>query len=160
MRARLAGFCWMLAMATCSPVSSQEQGVWFWFSSCGASKLVLQAKLDSQVLYSATIPICRRERVDDARSGEAKTLSFFAKSVRAIRWQGYRDDEPVTKAGTPLTIDLWQAGAEPSALLIGVTVSDEHQIYMNTIHVAYPDRQSTTVLAKGLIIETHPLALE
>lgn len=148
----------MLAMGGCLPASSEEHGVWFWFSNCGAKTLFLEAKLDAEILYSSRIPICRARRDSDASSGEARTLSFSAKSSHSIRWHGYRDDEPVTKAGSALQLDLWQAGADPNALLIGVTVSDDHQIYMNTIHIADPDRQSATVLAKGFVINTRPLA--
>src|SRR5690349_15922023 len=143
-------------MASSSHASSAEERVWFWFSSCGATKLVLQVKLDAQLVYSSTIPICRRERDSDGGSGETKTLSFTSKPTHPIKWEGYRDDEPVTKAGTALTVDLWQAGADPGALLIGVTVSDSQQIYMNTIHIAYPDRPSSTTLADGFVIDTHP----
>jgi hypothetical protein len=159
-RSRFAALSCVLAMASCLPASSQEERVWFWFSSCGPSKLVLQAKLDSQLIYGATIPICRKERDRDDGSGENKTLSFSAKPAHAIKWEGYRDDNPITKAGTALTLDLWQAGADPGALLIGVTVSDGHQLYMNTIHIAYPDKPSSTVLADGLVIDTRPLAAE
>jgi hypothetical protein len=153
---RFAIFVCALAMGVSSVASNQEERVWFWFSSCGATQLVLQAELDGRLLYNETIPICRATRDGDVSTHQNNTISFPAKPARQIRWQGYRDDEPVTKAGHSLQVDLWQAGVDPNDLLIGVTVSDRHQIYMNTIHIAYPDKPSTTTLADGFVISTHP----
>lgn len=132
---------------------SQEQRVWFWFTSCGNEALVLQVTLDGEPLYRATIPICQATREDHTAS---EKVSFTFQPPRAIRWTGYRDDAPTTKAGQTLSADLWQAGADPNDLLLGVSVSDGRVVYMNAAHVAYPEKLNTTEIEKDLVVTTHP----
>jgi hypothetical protein len=140
------------------PVASQEQHVWFWFANCGAGTLILEIKLDGTLLYKSTIPICQATRDSADSRGESKKISFLVRPRRAIKWSGYQDADVTTKAGRPLNMDLWQSGADPGDLLLGVSVSDSHSIYMNTIHIAYPEKPSSTEIAEGLVISTHPVS--
>lgn len=103
-------------------------------------------------------PDMQADRQSAASRGESKNISLRMKPNRAIKWEGYRDDNPVTRAGYSLTVDLWEAGADPDDLLIGVSVSDGHQIYMNTIYVAFPDKPSSTEIATGLVVSTQPVS--
>ena len=140
------------------PASSQPNRVWFWFSNCGPQQLALNVTFDGSSLYRANIPICQATRTSTKSHAERRNISFAFKPSRAIKWEGYRDDNPVTSAGHPLTIDLWEAGADPDDLLIGVSVSDSHQIYMNTIHIAYPDKPSSSEIATGLVVSMAPIS--
>jgi hypothetical protein len=153
---RLAAWVCMLAIAVSAPSFGQEERVWYWFSNCGAVKLDLEVSLAGKLVYSSAIPICRAERDSDASTGHSRALSFQIKPSRPLKWEGYRDDEPITRAGQALTVDVWQAGTDPGALLMGVSVSDRRQIYMNTLHIAYPDKQSSTTVADGFVVSTRP----
>jgi len=148
----LLGF--VLAMAV-RPAASQEH-VWFWFANCGTGALVLEVKLDGALLYKSTIQICQASRDSAESRAENKKIAFPLKPLRAITWSGYRDTDVTTKAGHALDMNLWQAGADPNDLLLGVSVSDSHSIYMNTIHLAYPEKPNSTEIAKGLVVSTHP----
>jgi hypothetical protein len=117
----------------------------------------LELKLDGALLYRSTIPICQAPRESTESQGESKKISFVIQPRRTIRWSGYRDDAPTTRAKQPLKVDLWQSGADPNDLLIGMSVSNGRQIYMNSIHIAYPNKQSSTEMEKGLTIDTHPV---
>ena len=61
-----------------------------------------------------------------------------------------------TAAGRPLEVDLWEAGADPDALLIGAAVSDGDTLRMNTIHIAYPTKRAETEIAGGLFVVSNP----
>jgi hypothetical protein len=143
----------VIAMAG-QPAVSQEQRVWFWFASCGPEALVLEVKLDGTLLYSSTIPLCRANRGADR--GESPKISFSVQPRRAIEWSGYRDVDVTTTAGHSLHLDLWQAGADPDDLLIGISVSDVDSLYMNAIYIAYPKEPNSMEIAKGLVVSTHP----
>jgi hypothetical protein len=138
------------------PVVGQEQRVWFWFADCKSGALVLEVKLDGTLLQNYTIPICQANRDSVEGRAESRKISFPLQSSRAIKWSGYRAGSVITKAGHRLDVDLWQAGADPTDLLLGVSVSDSQSIYMNTIHIAYPEKPNSTVIAKGLVVTTRP----
>jgi len=144
-----------------SPTRSLELGavtlvpskVWFWFTDCGTEALVLDLTLDGKALYRSTIPVCAANREDHT---ESKKVSFSFVPSRAITWSGYRDEAPTTEAGQTLSADLWQAGADPNDLVVGISVSEGRVIYTNATHVAYLERPNTTEIEKGLLITTHP----
>jgi hypothetical protein len=75
-----------------------------------------------------------------------------------MKWSRSRTDQRTTKAGRRLDVDIWQAGADPSDILLGVSVSDSESVYINTIHIAYPEKPNTTLIADGLVVSTHPLS--
>jgi hypothetical protein len=136
------------------PVSSTVKNVWFCFSDCGARQLALQVTFDGASLYSSKVPICQ---ASPASKGEETRISLVLKPRRDIKWKwGNRDDNPITPAGHRLLVELWEAGADSDALLIGVSVSDGHQIYENTIHIAFPEKSSSTEIATGLVVSTTP----
>ena len=50
--------------------------------------------------------------------------------------------------------NIWQAGADPDALLLGVTfVSD--RVLLNSIHVAKPDTASASQVDRGVVLRAH-----
>ncbi|MGH2524649.1 MAG: hypothetical protein ACRDH2_19250, partial [Anaerolineales bacterium] len=75
---------------------------------------------------------------------------------RPIVWSGYRDIDDTTAATQLLEGNVWQAGADPDALLLGVTFMTPGRIAINTIHRARPRAADTTTIADGLIILTYP----
>jgi hypothetical protein len=151
-----APFALLLTCRLFAGETGQGESVWFWFANCGARALVLDVKLDGATLYSSTIPICQATRDGAESQGESRKVSFPFRPHRAIKWSGYRDSDVTTDASRPLHVDLWQAGADPNDLLIGVSVSDGKSIYMNTIYIAYPEKRSSTEIATGLVISTRP----
>jgi hypothetical protein len=138
-------------------MSAQEEPVWFWFATCGGPAMTLELQLDKVAIYQSTFPLCRAER-SSADSQARATAEFVFRPERAITWKGYRDNDVTSQANQRIEANLWQAGADPDSLLIGVTFSDDSQIYMNTIYIAYPSRREETSIADGLVIATYPAA--
>jgi len=138
--------------------AAAEAPVWFWYTSCGGPAMTLEVRFDKQVVYTASMPLCRMHRQAKTEEKPARVLDVPFEAPRSIKWEGYRDAPDITKQGQRLHLNLWQAGANPNDLIIGVSAIDNATIYMNTVHIAHPDRRDETEIAQGLVIVTYPSA--
>ncbi len=139
-------------------IASQEGPVWFWFGTCNGTALNLEVKFDQKLVYKSSFPICRTERAKIPDSISNKALDFVFISPRAITWKGYRDVDNITGPNQKLDGQIWLAGSDPDDLVLGVAFMSGKSIYMNTIHVADPDRKSVTEIERGLVIITEPFS--
>ncbi len=123
--------------------------VWTWSEQCsGNHKLGLTVRLERKVLYRGVLPICRGSR--DAENGQVK-FHFAGGHL----FQGeYR-----TRSTDSIEGDIWQAGGEPDALILGISFVTKNQILLNTLHLAWPNRQVSSELDRGLFITTYPIAM-
>ena len=144
-------------VAASAAFASQEGPVWFWFASCGGPTMMLEVRLDQRVIYKTSFPLCRAERSSTYSNGQNTRLRFSFTPGRAIIWTGYRDKAETTAPSQTLHGDIWLSGADPTDLLLGVSFSDKDSIYMNTIHIAYPDKPNQTEVASGLTVRTTPI---
>jgi len=158
MTARCAVLALGMLLVAGPQAAAQEGPVWSWFATCGGPAMAIEVRLDGATICKAEFPVCHadRERVESQGQWIGKIRFSFSPS-RSIIWKGYRDTTDITKAGQVLKADLWQAGADPDDLLIGVSFSDQNTIYMNTIHIAHPTRRDESEIAKGLTVVTYPL---
>jgi hypothetical protein len=148
-------FC---SFALASPALASEEGpVWFWFAECGGPTMRLEVQLDQKVIYTSSFPLCRAERSSTYSDGQKSKLQFSFTPGRPIVWTGYRDEDDTTGPGQALEGDIWLAGADPDDMMLGVGFIAEDTIYMNTIHIAYPDKPSQTEIASGLTVLTTPI---
>ena len=123
--------------------------VWTWSRRCnGDHKLGVTVRLDRKVLFRGAIPICRGNR--DAEDGRVE-FHFAGGHI----FQGeYR-----TRSTDSIEGDIWQAGGEPDALILGISFDTNKQILLNTLHIAKPEKQTSSELDKGLFITTYPVAI-
>ena len=128
---------------------SEATGTWHWFESCGGkNNLGLVVLLDGKAVYRSRFPVCRNN--GPTPTAEERKLVFHFKGGRVFQGE-YR-----TLPTQTIEANIWQAGADPNALLLGVTfVSD--RVLLNTIHVAKPDSTSESQLDRGIVIRTFPL---
>jgi hypothetical protein len=148
----------LLAAATADPVLAAEEGpVWFWFTTCGGPLMKLEVRLDQNVIHQSSFPLCRAERSSTHSRGQKKTLAFLFTASRSIIWAGYRDEDNITDPGQEIEGNIWLAGADPDAMILGVSFVSRGSIYMNTIHIAYPDRRHASEIEPGLVITTEPV---
>ena len=152
-----------LAPLTRPAPAQAEDPVWFWFKRCGGPTMHIQVRFDDKVIYEASFPICRAPRPSVAVQSAARSLHFFFTPDRAIVWKGYREDDDgssdqdsTTHPGQRLGGDIWLAGSDPNALILGVAFRTEESIYMNTLHIAHPDRLDRSEIASGLSVATTP----
>lgn len=129
--------------------SSAATGAWRWFQNCGGARnLGLVVTLDGKVVYRARFPVCRDN--GPTPTAEERKLVFHFKGGHVF--QGKYRTVPTQK----IEANIWQAGADPDALLLGVTfVSD--RVLLNTIHAAKPNSQSASRLDRGILVRTFPM---
>jgi hypothetical protein len=140
-------------------VTAEEGPVWFWLAACDGPALHLEVQLDGTTLHESVFPICRADRSSPVSQGQRiGKIHFTFTPGRAIVWEGYRDTRDTTKAGQPLDAEIWQAGADTDAILMGVSFSDTRYTYANTIHIAHPAGRDKSELATGLTVMTEPFA--
>jgi hypothetical protein len=140
-----------------SALASQEEPVWFWFATCGGPMMKLEVRLDQKILYQSSIPLCRAERSSVHSQGQARKLHFAFNAPRAIVWHGYRDKDDTINPNQAIEGNIWLAGADPDALLLGVSFGTHDSIYMNTIHLAHPTLRDVSEITSGLVVITDPL---
>jgi hypothetical protein len=51
---------------------------------------------------------------------------------------------------------IWQAGADPDDILLGVSFVAHDQVLLNTIHIVKPGEPTESKLDRGLVIKTYP----
>ena len=116
----------------------------------------LEVSLDGKVIHQATFAVCHRLR-SATSTNEKRMIEFSFVAPRAITWNGYLDEDNTTNVGAKLEADIWQAGADPDALILGLSFDSSNQIYMNTVHIARIDRSSQSEVEPGLVVRTYPI---
>jgi hypothetical protein len=83
-------------------------------------------------------------------TAEERKIVFHFKGGRIFQGE-YR-----TLPTQTIEANVWQAGADPDTLLLGVTfVSD--RVLLNTIHLAKPGSPSESQMDRGIVVKTFPL---
>lgn len=127
--------------------ASSPEIVWVWSPECHADqRLGVTVRLEGKVIYKNALPICR-----GARSAEAGRADFHIHGGHIFQGQ-YR-----TRASDPVEGDIWQAGGEQDGLILGVSFETKRQVLLNTLHVANPNKQTSSELDRGLSITTYPV---
>ena len=147
----------LLAVTSAARAGTDGGLVWYWFANCNGPEMAIAVNLDSETLYKSSFSICQARRASAPSQGQKTRVEFTFRPARRIEWHGYRDEGDKTEAHQPLTCSLWQAGADPNDLLIGVTFDDANGIHMNAIHIAKPAERTRSDIARGLVIETYPV---
>jgi len=135
------------ALAQQSTSSAEKaETVWTWSRQCDSNhKLGVTVRLDHKVLYRGVLAICRGSRdVEDGR------VEFHFAGGHLFQRE-YR-----TRSTDSIEGDIWQAGGEPDALILGISFATKKQILLNTLHIARPDMEMSSELDKGLLIRTYP----
>jgi hypothetical protein len=119
--------------------------------------MTLEVRLDGRPLHRSSFPLCLAQRESgDSQGQQVGRMEFFFQPKRRIVWSGYREKNDQTEATETLEVNVWQAGADPDGLTLGVSVMSHDRILMNTVHLAHPDRSNESSLAKGLVVTTYP----
>jgi hypothetical protein len=155
---RASGTCLALVFTVLIAASAVAQGpvsrldaretVWIWSNRCANDhRLDVTVRIGSKVLDHAILPICQGNR--DAEDGR---LSFHISGSELHR-HGYS-----RRSSDSIEADLWQAGGDPDALILGFSLESTGQIHLNTLHIAKPDAKVSSDFGRGLTITTFPVA--
>lgn len=131
-------------------LSSASASAWHWFEKCdGTRDLGLVVSLDGKAVYRSHFAVCRDN--GPTATAEERKIVFHFKGGHVFQRE-YR-----TLYTQTIEANIWQAGADPDSLMLGVTfVSD--RVLLNAIHVAKPDSASVTQLDRGIVVRTFPFA--
>jgi hypothetical protein len=136
-----------LCMTTANGITASDRSndeVWTWSDQCGTSKqITVELVVDGFRIYRRSIPICVVER-NSLPSGSSSTLLVTKRS---------HFGEP---SRTRLETDFWQAGGDIDAVILGVSFASANRVWLNTLHIALPDKLSEAELAKGVVVKTYP----
>jgi hypothetical protein len=134
------------AVAQQSRLPTNRDMVWTWSKHCdGEHRIGVTVRLGSKVLYRGVLPICRGSR--NVENGRAD-FHFAGGHI----FQGeYRTDSTDSIEG-----EIWQAGGDPGDLILGISFATSKRILLNTVHVARPDKETSSELDNGLFIATDP----
>ena len=137
-----------------SQTSSQpERSVWYWSGDCqGGRSMGLEVLLDGKSIYHMEFRPCLMDR--NAKNSESESrIRVFSFVSTGQTFQGTYH----TRKGERIEGNVWQAGADPDDLLLGLAFSTKHQILLNTIHIAKPDQTSRSQIDTDLVVRTYPL---
>src|SRR6266566_2162768 len=140
----------LLGQAT---ASAPDAVVWHWFGDCASGdSLALDVTLDGKAIYGSTFPICQARRRAIKPEPQQRILEF--RFDAAPRRFGTR-----SRVTDPQAIDanIWQAGAERNAIMLGVSFSTESLVLLNVRHLARADAATRTEHVRGLVITTRPV---
>ncbi len=158
---RIVAKCTLLlfTVLAASPAVTQQQSsaepeaggaVWTWSKRCnGDHKLGMSVRLDGKMLYRGILPICLGSR--DAEDGR---VEFHFAGGHTFQQREYR-----TRSTDSIEVDIWQAGGDPDALILGIAFYTSKEELLNTLHIARPDKQTSTEIDKGLFITTYPVSV-
>lgn len=118
--------------------------------------MTLEVRFDNALIQKDSFPLCRAARISPAGQGQAGRIEFSFSPRRDIVWSAYREGRERSRAGQAIELDVWQAGADPEALTLGVSVMASDRILMNTVHIAHSDRRDVSTIARGLTLATYP----
>ena len=143
----------LLVLALMSPVFAQHtpatsDQLWSWFGSCGAKRFMgIQIALNGKVIYRSSFPVCP---IGDRSKEVQKTVVFSMKGGHVFQGEYH------TTAAQTIEGNIWQAGADPGVILLGMSFDSQNQILLNTVHIAKVGRESRTEIDRGLIVRTFP----
>jgi hypothetical protein len=136
------------------PPSHPTDLVWRWFGDCRPTRQIrLDVRLNQAQLYSRAFPACcvRSGLIPD--DTPPKTLRFSFHASAAIFGSEFGSLGVVEIEG-----NIWQAGGDPDAIILGVSFATRHRVLLNTVHITRPHRPSQSELAEGLVIRTSAVA--
>lgn len=144
-------------MATEVPPGSQERPVWCWQARGNAQRIKLEVRFDNKTIFTTTLSIAHSGRDAIPKRSYAKKIRFSFRPERSIVWSGYTDEDVVSPAKHGIECDIWMAGADENAIILGVSFDRSDAILMNTLHLASPTREARSEIADGLVVVTSPV---
>lgn len=127
--------------------------LWYWSAECRPSTVMgLEVLVGGRAIFRSSFPVCRLRPLDARRGPEPPTLVFSFRGGNLFQGK-YRTLRSQTIEG-----NIWQAGAGPDQLLLGVSFSMKQQVLLNSLHSASPDRVSESKLDRGVVLRTYPMS--
>jgi len=140
-----------VAFSKTSPQPSED--VWFWFGDCPEPRVMgVQVLLEGKSIYQSHFRACQMKRTiaNTEREQKVRTSFHFA---GGHTFQGTHH----TKKTETIEGTIWQAGADPDDIVLGVSFLAHDQVLLNTIHIVTLVKPAVSKLDRGLVIKTYPV---
>jgi len=124
---------------------SSGDSVWVAAGCTRGRTLRVEVRVADTTIARTDLTICRGER---AKEPHVPWEFAFAPS-RSVIWSN-----DSTAPGESIAGQIWQAGGESDALLLGVVLVAHNQILVNSIHVASPSGSASTPVDDGVVVRT------
>jgi len=113
--------------------------------------MAIQMVSKGRTIYHSNFRICQT-RASDPNTERQKRRRIF-------HFSGEYTFQGTYRAGKNGTIEgnIWQAGADSDAILLGVSFVAHQQVLLNTIHVVKPGKSTQSRLDQDLFMRTDPL---
>ena len=99
------------------------KGQWYWFENCSdGRRLGIEVLLDGKAIHHSTFPICRASNPPQAK--QQKIVPFFFRGGHVFQGQ-YSTRRTKTIEG-----NVWKAGADPEAIVVGVSFATERRVLL------------------------------
>jgi len=139
---------------SCQQDRAQPHRLWFWFGDCPNPKqMQVEIVIDGHTVYRSRFHACRLARSQHVDEAQQKTIDRFFFSG-GHTFQG----EYHTSKSDKIEGDIWEAGADQSDILLGVSFATRDQILLNTIDIVKPGRPTQWILDRRVLIKTYPVA--
>ncbi len=136
-----------------SRLSTPNDVVWHWFvDRQRADTLHLQVRFKGNPIYDTSFAVSRMRRGDIRSEHPQRILKFFFNAPFGVFGNEFRSLGSGRVEG-----NIWEAGRDPSDILLGVSFVNDRRILFNTLHIAYAYKASRTDLGTKLFITTNPL---
>ncbi len=114
------------------------------------SGIDLKITLDRTLIYHGVLAT-RPEMLPDSLRERYTRAIFFFRPARSLEWDDVR-----TPAGERIEGNVWRAGADSDAVLLGISFVSRDRVLLNTIHIAALDSSTAFPLAAGIRSVTLP----
>jgi len=132
--------------------SATETGeiVWQWFKGCASTqRMHVDVQLNGQALYSTAFAVCTMPRANVPVESRPKVLEFSFRARAALFGAEYDRLGTVDIEG-----NIWRAGGEADALLLGVSFATAGRVLLNSVHIATVRSTARSTMGKGLVVST------
>jgi hypothetical protein len=116
--------------------------------------MAVEVRVDGRLQKRAVIPLCHLRRAAIEQRQYRATVDFRFRGGRTFK------DEYTTKPSETIEGGIWQAGADPTAIILGVSFSGSAtgQVLLNTLYVLVPGRRDSATLDRGITVVSYPVS--
>ena len=112
--------------------------------------MAVEVRVDGRLQKRAVIPLCHLRRAEIKRRQYSTKLHFQLRGGRTFH------DEYTTARAETIDGDIWQADADPDAVILGVSFSTGRQVLLNTVYILVPGRRGAVTVDRGIDVSSYP----